>query len=123
VLGNINIPIVVPTEFEPASLPKANFGYSYWMNPSDVSASNASGNLPEKNGYVYGKLTPNVGYDARRNFFIGIEEPESIEQARRQMSGLTIERYKFGPYPIVLLSFSIGNKPIYSMYVATKIDT
>lgn len=123
VLGKINVPVIVPTEFEPAVLPKANFGYVYWMNPNDVSASNSSGSLPEQNGYMYGKITPNVGYDARKDIFIGLEDPESIERARRQMAGLTIARYKFGPHAIVLLSYAIGNKLAYLMYVATNIDT
>lgn len=123
VQGHINVPVIVPTEYEPAILPKANLDYAYWMNPNDVAASNASGDLPEKNGYMYGKLSLGVGYDARRNIFIGLEEPESIKKAKQQTSGLTMERYKFGKHAIVLLSYSIEKKPVYSMYVATNIDT
>ena len=123
VLGNIQVPVIVPTEFEPAKLSKANFGYSYWMIPGDVSASNTSGDLPEINGYMYGKLSPNVGYDSRRNIFIGVEDPESIAKAKKLMSDLTLERYKFGKHAVVLLSFSVKEKKVYSMYVATNIDT
>jgi hypothetical protein len=123
VMGNIQVPVIVPKEFEPAKLPKANFGYSYWMKPGDVSASNTSGDLPETNGYMFGTLSPNVGYDDRRNIFIGLEDSDSIAQAKKILSELKLERYKFGKHAVVLLSFSMNGKRAYSMYVATNIDT
>lgn len=125
VMGGISVPVVVPSAYEPAVLPKANVGYSYWMKPEDVAASNATGDLPGHNGYMYGKLSPNVGYDAQRDLFIGLEEPASIEKAKRQMADLVIERYRSGPYAIVLMSFATPDRKtvVYSMYVATNIST
>jgi hypothetical protein len=125
VLGGINVPVIVPSEFEPAILPKANLGYSYWMRPEDVTHANASGQLPGQHGYMYGKLSPNVGYDARRDLFVGLEDPEALAKAKAQMPSLAIERYRFGAHPIVLFSFTSEDRKkfAYAMYVATNIDT
>lgn len=123
VLGSINVPVVVPADYEPASLPNANFGYSYWMSPKDVAGSNATRDLPIQNGYMYGKLTPNTGYDAQRDLFIGLEEPENIEKFKKLMTGVKLERYRFGPYAIALMEYSMQGNRAYVMYVATNIST
>lgn len=123
VLGSINVPVVVPADYEPAALPNANFGYSYWMNPKDVAGSNATSDLPIQNGYMYGKLTPNTGYDATRDLFIGLEEPETIEKFKKLMTGMKLERYRFGPYAIALMQYSMQGNRAYVMYVATNIST
>lgn len=123
VTGKINVPVVVPEAFKPAVLAKADLGYSYWMMPDDVATSDASGDLPGENGYMYGTLSPNVAYDAKNNIFTGLEERNYRMLAHILMPQMKIERYRFGSYPIVLVSTSIENKLIYAMYVATKIDS
>jgi hypothetical protein len=125
VMGGINVPVLIPADFEPAELQKANFGYSYWMKPADVAAANATGDLPGQSGYMYGKISPNVGYDAQRDFFIGLEEPASLAIANTQMKEFKLGRYRYGSYAIALMSFSAGDNKgyVYAMLVATNIDT
>lgn len=121
----IGLPLPVPAEYEPAKLAAARVSYSYWMRPEDAEKANASGSLPADNGFMYGKISLDVGYDRAKDLFIGAEEPESIAKARKVFSAIELERYRFGEHAVLLMTLAApeSNKLVYAMYVATNIET
>lgn len=119
----IALPIPVPSDYEPASTPNAPIGHSYWMRPKDAKKATSTGNLPSKNGYMYGKISLDVGYDKDSDIFVGIEDPGSISRAKSSFSSLAIERCRFEDHPVLLLKAEISGKLVYAAYVATGIDT
>ena len=121
----IALPIPVPSDYEPASTPDAPVGYSYWMRAKDARKAIRTGNLPSKNGYMYGKISLDVGYDKDSDLFVGAEDPASIAQARASFLSLTIERCRFGKHPVLLLTSEEpgSGKVLYAMYVAMGIET
>jgi hypothetical protein len=121
----IPVKVPVPAKYKIAQLKNANFGYTYWLRPEDVKEANASQRLPAEHGSMYAKITANVGYDQRRNLFIGLEEPEYQQQAKQVLKEYSLERRQAGGHQIVLLkATAIANDTrVYGMYVATNIDT
>ena len=119
------LPIPVPKDYEPASIPDAPVGYSYWMRAKDVQKANRTGDLPSKNGYMYGKISLDVGYDKDSDIFVGAEDPQSISQAKSAFATFAIERCRFENYPVLLLTAEApGSKNLlYAVYVASGIDT
>jgi hypothetical protein len=122
---DIPVQIPIPVKYRLAQLKAANFGYTYWLRPEDVKAANAAQDLPVKHGWMYAKITTDVGYDQQRNLFIGLEEPESLQAAKRVMKEISMERRQVGNHQIVLLKATAiaNNVRVYGMYVATNIDT
>jgi len=121
----IALPIPVPSDYESATIPDAPISYAYWMRPRDVEKTIRTGNLPSNNGYMYGKISLDVGYDKDSDLFIGFDDPKSIAQVRASFLSLTIERCHFKEHPVLLLKAaapSSGNM-VYAMYLATKIET
>ncbi len=123
--GEFSLPIPVPAEYEPASLEETQLTYSYWMRPSDVDSVNQTGDLPSDNGYIYGKISLNVGYDQASDTFIGVEDAMAVAQAKQYLSGLKMSRMDACGYPILLLQAKMkaGNKRVYAAYIGVNIST
>lgn len=119
------IPIPVVEAYQVAKLPGSPVGYSYWMRPEDVEAVKTSGDLPSEHGYMYGKITQNVGYDKPSDMFIGVEDPQSLAKAKPHFPTLTLERYQFDGHAILLVKMIQADtkKIVYAMYIATNLDT
>jgi hypothetical protein len=122
---SIPLSIPVPVAYEAATLRGSPVGYSYWMNPQDAKSVEKTGDLPAKNGYMYGKVSLDVGYDKSKDIFIGAEDPQSIEKAKTVFSDVKIERLKVADHAVLLVTMSQKQtgKFAYAMYVATGIDT
>lgn len=121
----IALPVPVPNDYEPASTPDAPLGYSYWMRPKDAQKASRTGKLPSKNGYMYGKISLEVGYDKDSDMFIGAEDPGFLSQAKSTFTSLTMERCRFESYPVLLFTAEMpgSRNLVYAAYVATGIDT
>ena len=119
------LPIPVPTEYEAATLPDTPVGYSYWMHPADVAEAAKSGNLPAERGYMYGKISTDIGYDRPNDRFIGLEDPAFLNQAKGVFSSLTVERCIFDGHPVALVTAETAGAGtvVYSAYVPMGVET
>jgi len=119
------ISIPVPVEYEATQPDMAPDGYSYWMPPKDLIRSNKKGDLPVKKGFMYGKISMNVGYDVKEDIFIGAEDPIYLKQAEKYFNDFHMERSKVGEHSILLVKMTDkeSSKRSYSMYIATNIAT
>lgn len=121
---SIPLSIPVPAEYEAAELPKAGIGQYYWMRPSDVAEANRTSDLPSGNGYMYGKVSPDVAYDKDKNLFVGVEDQASLQRMKAAFQ-VSLERLHAGAHEVLLGTFMEprSQKRAYFMYVATNIET
>jgi hypothetical protein len=121
----IKLPVTVPEEYEWAALSGVPASYSYWMRAEDVVGAASSGDLPAEHGYMYGKISLDVGYDRRKKQFVGVEDRSTMEQIRSAFPSVELNRFMYGEYPVLLLTMSdpSSGKAIYAMYVALNEGT
>lgn len=113
----------IPAQYFNAKSLEAGITYSYWMLPNEVAKVLESGDLPKKTGYIYGKISTDEGYDQKTGKFTSEENFRKI-LAESGLSLVESKRFDMKGYPILafMVKTEEGNM-IYSMYVATKIDT
>lgn len=114
----------VPEGFRHAALGEEHEGYAYWMRSDAARRARGSGELPVDSGYMYGKVSMDVGYDRERDVFIGAEDLRStLEDAGFEV--LDIERTARNGHALLFLRVvqREGRKPIYALYAATGRDT
>ncbi|MDO8311590.1 MAG: hypothetical protein Q7T25_06595 [Sideroxyarcus sp.] len=78
---SIPLTLLVPAEYELAKL-DAPVSYSYWMTPDSAKATEQTHDLPKSTGYMYGKLSLSVGYDATSDSFPGMENFKADAEAQ-----------------------------------------
>lgn len=96
---SVSVPVVAPAAWELASLPKASAFSAYWMKPQDVEVANRTQDLPADNGYMYGNISDSVGYDRRRDVFIGADDPRTLAMLQTNLgvfSTVVMERFTHG---------------------------
>lgn len=113
--------IEIPAEYVHAPDLPVPLTYSYWMRPADVQQA-AQGSLPADNGYVYGKVSLDVAYDAARDSF-GDEDLEAqLAAAGARLSGK--KRHKVARYPTLVMQITASNgNVVCAMYIATLVST
>ena len=89
-----------------------------WGTEEDVAALLKEGNSAKTRSGVFTlKISPNVGYDSRKNKFTN--EDEFVAKANK--SGLTnpqFQRSETRGYPMATLTAFVKGRPIYMQYVA-----
>lgn len=125
---SVDVPVVVPADYELAVMPKASPFSAYWMKPQDVAAANQTGDLPAGNGYMQGKFSDGVAYDKARDVFAGADDAETLQQMQNHMGGfsaLTMERFSYGKYPVLLVTATAAGSGMraYFMYIGINLDT
>ena len=122
---SVKLAMPVPVAYEWASLKKTPAFSSYWMRPQDVAAAASSGDLPSDQGYMYGKVSSNVGYDADKKVFIGVDDPESLQKLKRMFPSVTIEHLTSGSHPVLLMATAApdSGKLTYAMYIGLNVDS
>ena len=124
IAGTTAISIPVPAEYDAVNLPEAPFGYSYWMRPSDAEAVVATGDLPAKHGYMYGKTSLDVGFDAEQGIFLGAEDQRSRDRAKQYFSKLQIKRADICDHPVLLVKLREkgSKKYVFAAYISPDSD-
>jgi len=119
------INILVPTEYQAFEFAADEPGKYYWMRPKDAIKAIKSDELPIKKGFMYGKITMNVDYDANKDLFIGVEDAETQKQMETYFDEFSMQRALVSGYPVLLIRMMHKEvkKPTYLMYIATKIST
>lgn len=118
---SVPLTLLVPSGFEYADMGMEN--RAYWMPAAVVAKVRESGDLPVDTGFMYGKVSLDVGYDVGRKAFVGIDGfEEAARAAGLELSG-TEEGRANGH---ALLFFEViepaTNKPAYGAYIATGRD-
>ena len=122
-IEGIPLSIEIPTQYVHAKGLDVAPHYSYWMRPEDVKAAVETQDLPKKNGYVYGKVSLDMAYDAGKGKFSN-EDKFKPEMKKAGFTFLELNRRKVNGYPI--LSFMAKDKKghlVNAMYVAALVDT
>jgi hypothetical protein len=102
-----------------------------WASPDDLAEIKRTDAAP-KGGYFHGRLTPNIGYDERKNSFIcgpNCSEEDMVSKIRQAARDVKVEKYAVNCIPIILIEMDTSNmkdaiiKKLYMAYIATLIDT
>jgi hypothetical protein len=122
-VASIPLSLEIPSQYVHAEGLKIPFSYSYWMRAEEVAAAAKSQDLPKKTGYVYGKLTPNEGFDKKKGKFTS----EDNFQSQLAQAGMkVIEKKRFDANGFPVFSYLVRGKDgtiVGSAFVATVIDT
>lgn len=122
--ASIPLTVLVPSEFEHVEQNRAPITYSYWMTSEMGAVAKKTGIIPTPAGFMYGKVSSNVGYDANKDIFIGAEDIE--KQAREAgFTNINVQRASSKGYALLFLEAtdSRSDKNIYSVYVAMNVST
>jgi hypothetical protein len=123
-VAHLPLSLEIPAQYVFAKGLRVPFSYTYWMQQSEIAVAAKSQDLPTKTGYIYGKISLDVGYDRLSDRFTG----EDGMQTKLNQSGLDLlemKRVTVGIYPILSVvsrARSTGNI-VCAMYVGTLIDT
>lgn len=122
-MGAVPLSIPVPIQYEFSKLKGMRWNDIIWMRPDDVEPANNTNDLPVKNGFMIGKITTDVRYDKAADIFVGVEDGESMGQAKKVASDLRVDRLDAGGHRVVLISMTEDktSKHVYAMYVATDL--
>jgi hypothetical protein len=111
----------IPGEYAYARDLPVPLDYAYWMRASDVQAAR-QGTLPAGNGFIYGKISLDVGYDVARDSF-GEESLES-EMSAAGMQLHKKKRHRVGAFPVLDLEIvAPGGTRVCARYIATLVST
>jgi hypothetical protein len=114
---SVPLQVPVPLGYELADFGSEAMGYTYWMLPREMAKAKKSHELPVKTGYLYGKLSLDVGYDAARDIFPGVNT-DSLPPG--VFSNLRLFRATAGGHALLFFEITL-NKPdrkVYALYVA-----
>jgi len=119
------INILVPTAYMAFEFEADAPGKYFWMRPKDAKKTEEKNDLPIKKGFMYGKITMNVGYDINKDLFMGIEDAETQKEMTAYFDELSVQRAEANGYPVLLVKMINKElkQPSYLMYIATKIST
>ena len=99
--GRHDIPIPVPRGYAALENEDPLF-YSYWMRPEDMPQALSTSDLPGANGYMYGKISEDVAYDAATDTFVGIEDEAGVASMMTAGFKLSLSRYAYRETPVLV---------------------
>ncbi|MFZ2276781.1 MAG: hypothetical protein WAW39_03235 [Prosthecobacter sp.] len=116
----------VPKDYVHAEGLEVNESYTYWMLPQAIKPAADTGDLPQT-GYVWGKISLDVGYFAEKKKF-SHEETLKSELAAAGLELVAQKKRNVGGYAVIayILKYKqedSSRRLIYSAYIATNIET
>jgi len=117
--------VPMPVEFSRVTLKKNRFIEIHWMRSEDVAKSEQTGLPPSPHGEMLVDRSKSVKYDAKRDFFVQLEEPELDRQVRKVLPDHKLERFQSAGRAVVIETFSTPGIPYKEslMYVATHVGS
>lgn len=92
-LEPIKLSLEIPAQYVHAEgLGVPDDSYSYWMEGREVAGVKETMALPSKTGYIYGKLSMEVGFDQKTNRFTNEEDLEASNDAEWNLRRVTAMR-------------------------------
>lgn len=115
--------VTLPAHYELATLKGGGAMTSYWMPPDVMAKVQESGDLPVRTGFITVKPSANVGYDEKRDVFMGAEAIEAQSKA----AGFTAksDRHKSKGHALLFIDMveNKSSKVVYSAYISANADT
>lgn len=97
--------------------------YSYWMQEQDVAAVVKTQDLPARSGYIYGKVSLDVGFDKTTGKFTS-EDKFEADMAEAGMKVMEKKRFDVKGYPVLASILKAKDGTIVcSMYLGMLIET
>jgi hypothetical protein len=114
---SVPLEVPVPLEYELADFGSEAMGYAYWMLPKEVAKARKSHDLPAKTGYLYGKLSLDVSYDADQDFFRGVD-PKDLPAGL--FSNFRMFRATVGGHALLFyeVTFDKLDRKVWALYVS-----
>lgn len=116
----------VPKDYVHAEGLEVEDSYTYWMLPKAIKPTADTGDLPQT-GYVWGKISLDVGYIAETKKFTH-EAERKEELAAAGLALVSQKKRNAGGFAVI--SYIVNHKQedgsrrlIYSAYIATNIET
>lgn len=121
--SEVPLQVYVPEEYEHVDVEGQRPTYSYWMRPGMEANAANGGRLPIETGYMYGKLSSSVGFDAEAKTFIGIDDAEAAMKAIG-MSDIKIEQANNRGHEVLFLEavHQEAGKKLFTAYIAIDGD-
>jgi hypothetical protein len=116
----------VPKEYVHADGLKVRGSYTYWMLPKEIKPVAETGDLPQT-GYVWGKISKDIGYLAEQKKF-SHEDELKAELAAAGHELMAQKKRDAGGFAIIasIVSYKLedgSQRLVYSAYIATNIET
>ncbi|MFC5454185.1 hypothetical protein [Prosthecobacter fluviatilis] len=116
----------VPKEYVHANGLELEDSYTYWMLPKEIKPAAESGDLP-KTGYVWGKISLNVGWLADQKKF-SHEDGLKAELAAAGLEMVAQKKRTVGGHAVIASTLNQkledgSRRLLYSAYIATNIET
>ncbi len=127
-LEHLPLKLQVPKAYLRARDLKVEQTYSYWMLPADIKTATSTGSLPGKNGYLYGKLSLDVGYSKTEKKF-SHEDTFKKEAKAAGFDVVSSRKHDAGGFPAIASILAAkgenGNprRLLFTGYVATMIES
>ncbi|MBI5767178.1 MAG: hypothetical protein HZA93_05235 [Verrucomicrobia bacterium] len=97
--------------------------YSYWMKRDEIAKAARTQDLPGKTGFVYGKLSLDVGFDQTRGRFT-IEDDFESKAAQSGLEILSRRKLEIKGHAILdYMTRARNGNIVCSLYIATRIET
>ncbi|MCC7250123.1 MAG: hypothetical protein IT473_15990 [Lysobacter sp.] len=116
--ASVPLKVAVPSNYRHADLAEIGSTYSYWMMPGAAKRAKRSGDLPAS-GYLYGKVSMDVAYDAERDLFVDGDGGD----IRQQLAGegaIAVEQTRIRGHTLLFLEVSPepNARKVYAVYLA-----
>lgn len=115
---SVPLKVAVPSNYRHADLAEIESTYSYWMAPDGAIRAKRSGDLPAA-GYLYGKVSMDVAYDAERDIFVDGDERD-IRQQLANEGVIAVEQTRARGHTLLFLEVTPepNARKVYAVYIA-----
>ncbi len=116
----------IPKDYVHAKDLEVDESYTYWMLPKEIKPAADTGDLPQT-GYVWGKISLDVGYLAEQKKF-SHEDGLKAELAAAGHEIVARKKRDVGGFAVIssIVNYKLENgsrRLVYSAYIATNIET
>jgi hypothetical protein len=120
---SVPLDVLVPKHYRHAEIEGADFTYAYWMTDDGAKRAKRSGDLPAS-GFIYGKVSSDVGYDRERDVFTD-STGLTVREGLKEYGLLVAEQARVRDHTILFIEVEPkpGARKVYAAYVALNLDT
>lgn len=121
-VASVPIEVPVPRRYEVAGFGSEALGYAYWMLPKEMRQAEKTQNLPARTGYMYGKLSLEVGYDPATDKFLNVDMESAAPGA---FSSVQMYRATARGHAMLFIEVTLAkmDRKIWMLYVALNRET
>lgn len=115
---SVPLKVAVPSNYRHADIAEIDSTYSYWMAPDGAKRAKRSGDLPAA-GYLYGKVSMDVAYDAERDLFVD-GDGRDIRQQLAAEGAIAADQMRIRGHTLLFLEVvpEPNARKVYAVYLA-----